>query len=246
MINYTNPMALCMRVLYDTFPGIMAVGCCHEVFHTQTLLCKALAEFKGIENVTRQGDYRTTVQGVNHFTFITRRQDTVGSTSIPYTGSSATGIFGKRLYRRKRRKLDEPLSSTARKWSSSTYSAARVRLRLPAIGTWRSSIRRTRYLSSPEKAHSYRFTLTPVSWRKKNHAGFACRNQSGCTAGKKAFELKPTGEEGVLMIKAVAGLENDRDRTSTCFQYAGQITKPAGLARSWKPTRYFPTIPSFP
>ena len=71
VINYTNPMALCIRVLYDTYPGIKAVGCCHEVFHTQSLLCKALAEFKGIEGVTRQ-DLQITVQGVNHFTYITQ------------------------------------------------------------------------------------------------------------------------------------------------------------------------------
>jgi alpha-galactosidase/6-phospho-beta-glucosidase family protein len=65
VINYTNPMAMCIRVLYDTFPEIKAVGCCHEVFHTQSLLCKALAELEGIENVTRQ-QLETTVAGVNH------------------------------------------------------------------------------------------------------------------------------------------------------------------------------------
>ena len=38
VINYTNPMALCVRTLYETFPGIKAFGCCHEVFGTQKVL----------------------------------------------------------------------------------------------------------------------------------------------------------------------------------------------------------------
>lgn len=31
VINYTNPMALCVRTLYTVFPKIKAIGCCHEV-----------------------------------------------------------------------------------------------------------------------------------------------------------------------------------------------------------------------
>ena len=32
VINYTNPMSLCVRTLYHVFPQIKAFGCCHEVF----------------------------------------------------------------------------------------------------------------------------------------------------------------------------------------------------------------------
>ena len=38
VINYTNPMTLCVKTLYRVFPGIKAFGCCHEVFGTQRLL----------------------------------------------------------------------------------------------------------------------------------------------------------------------------------------------------------------
>ena len=38
VINYTNPMSLCVKTLYETFPGIKAFGCCHEVFGTQKML----------------------------------------------------------------------------------------------------------------------------------------------------------------------------------------------------------------
>ena len=35
VINYTNPMTVCVKTLYRTFPEIKAFGCCHEVFGTQ-------------------------------------------------------------------------------------------------------------------------------------------------------------------------------------------------------------------
>ena len=49
VINYTNPMAICVNTLYKVFPEIKAFGCCHEVFGTQRLLAKALKEKTGIE-----------------------------------------------------------------------------------------------------------------------------------------------------------------------------------------------------
>ena len=38
VINYTNPMSLCVKTLYHVFPEIKAFGCCHEVFGTQKVL----------------------------------------------------------------------------------------------------------------------------------------------------------------------------------------------------------------
>ena len=70
VINYTNPMSLCVRTLYEVFPKIRAFGCCHEVFGTQKLLCAMLKTECGIEGVKRQ-DLYTTVTGINHFTWLT-------------------------------------------------------------------------------------------------------------------------------------------------------------------------------
>ncbi len=69
VINFTNPMSVCTKVLYDVFPGIKAFGCCHEVFHAQEFLSCVLKEIKGI-NVHRSRIY-TDACGVNHFTWIT-------------------------------------------------------------------------------------------------------------------------------------------------------------------------------
>ncbi len=203
VINYTNPMALCIRVLYDTYPGIKAVGCCHEVFHTQSLLCKALAEFKGIDHVTRQ-DLQITVQGVNHFTFITK--------------ASYKGIDLYPVYRQFCDAYYENgyTEGNDDNWMNRFFdSAQRVKMdlfrrtgQIAAAGDRHLAEFNpgSRYLSSPEKALSYKFTLTPVSWRKQNMKNLLEKSEK-MFSGEEAFELKPTGEEGVEMMKAICGLQ---------------------------------------
>ena len=76
VLNYTNPMAVCIGALYREFPEIKAYGCCHEVFGTQKLLSRALKEMEGLEDVDRSA-ISVNVVGVNHFTWFTdaRYQD---------------------------------------------------------------------------------------------------------------------------------------------------------------------------
>lgn len=70
VINFTNPMSICVKTLYDVFPQIKAFGCCHEVFHAEEFLCLALRKELGIK-ATRKDIY-VDVSGVNHFTWITK------------------------------------------------------------------------------------------------------------------------------------------------------------------------------
>ncbi len=223
VINYTNPMALCMRVLYDTFPGVKAVGCCHEVFHAQTLLCKALAEFRGVENVRRQ-ELQTTVQGVNHFNFITQ--------------ASCRGIDLYPVYRQFCDKYADTgyTEGNDDNWMNRFFdSAEMVKLdmfrrtgQIAAAGDRHLAEFNPapRYLASPEKAHSFRFTLTPVSWRKKNRQELL-ETAARLYSGREIFELKPTGEEGVEMIKSFCGLQ--KMVTNVNLPNAGQIRNlPAG------------------
>ena len=73
VINYTNPMTLCIRTLYEVFPGIKAFGCCHEVFGTQKVLVTALEEVCGITGVSRE-EIEVNPVSVNHFTWLTKAQ----------------------------------------------------------------------------------------------------------------------------------------------------------------------------
>ena len=69
VINYTNPMTLCIRTLYEVFPKIKAFGCCHEVFGTQDLLKSALVDIDGIDAIHRR-NIKVNVLGINHFTWL--------------------------------------------------------------------------------------------------------------------------------------------------------------------------------
>ena len=70
VINYTNPMTLCVKTLYRVFPKIKAFGCCHEVFGTQKLLVKVVEEMLHVENVDRH-EIKVNPVSVNHFTWLT-------------------------------------------------------------------------------------------------------------------------------------------------------------------------------
>ena len=62
------------------------------------------------------------------------------------------------------------------------------------------------YLKDPDTAQSWDFRLTPVSWRKEDLEKRLARSER-LYEGSEEIELKPTGEEGVLLIKALPGLE---------------------------------------
>ena len=201
VINYTNPMSLCVRTLYEVFPQIKAFGCCHEVFGTQKLLCKMLEVQEGIPGVTRQELY-TTVTGINHFTWLTR--------------ATYKGIDLMPLYRRfAEEHLAEGFADGADdNWMNNSFKCAhRVKfdlfLRYGAIAAagdrhlveflppW--------YTRTPETVKAWKFGLTTVDWRvddlKRRY-----KRSDDLISGAEAVSLTGSGEEGHLLIKAVLGL----------------------------------------
>ena len=201
VINYTNPMALCVRALYEEFPAIKAFGCCHEVFHTQKLLAQALQDIRGIPEVPKS-EIKVNVQGVNHFTWL----DSASWRDIDlfpiyaefvekhfaegwegaHEGHWMNGWFNSA----ERVKFD-----LFRRYGS--IAAAGDRHLAEFCPPW--------YLADPETVASWKFTLTPVSWRVENAANLRAKAQR-LASGEEAFELKDSGEEGVQLIKALLGL----------------------------------------
>ncbi|MDE6585399.1 MAG: alpha-glucosidase/alpha-galactosidase [Clostridia bacterium] len=70
VINFTNPMSICTKTLYDVFPNIKAFGCCHEVFHAQEFLSCVAHEQLGVPRPDRH-EITIDASGINHFTWIT-------------------------------------------------------------------------------------------------------------------------------------------------------------------------------
>jgi len=72
VLNYTNPMTVCTRTLYEEFPDIQAVGLCHEVLHVKDDLAEYVEKHRDIGNgqSISGDDLRVNVKGINHFTWI--------------------------------------------------------------------------------------------------------------------------------------------------------------------------------
>lgn len=201
VINYTNPMSICVGALYREFPAIRAYGCCHEVFGTQSLLADAMAEIEGVKGMGRS-DISVNVVGVNHFTWFTEGHcheydlfDVYRRFVDKYyeTGYNRCGLGG---------------------WKTNYFDCdARLKMDLfkrfgyiAAAGDRHLAefMDQEDYLSDHEK---WSFNLTPVEWRKKDLKDRLNRS-ARLLSGEEKWELKETGEEGTLQIKGLLGLSN--------------------------------------
>ncbi len=202
VINYTNPMAVCVGALYREFPQIKAYGCCHEVFGTQKLLSAALAEIKGMTDVPRE-DICVNVVGVNHFTWFN---------SAKYQNMDLFPIY--------REFVDKLYEVGYNKkglgnWMNNSFSSnARVRMDLfrrfgyiAAAGDRHLAefMDNGDYLASPACVAEWMFGLTTVEWRKKNLVERLDRS-ARLLSGEEVFELTDSGEEGMLQMRALLGL----------------------------------------
>lgn len=204
VINYTNPMTMCVKTLYKVFPEIKAFGCCHEVFGTQKVLVSAIEEFCGIKNAKRE-DIKVNVVGVNHFTWLTKAQ---------YRGIDLFPVYHKFAEKYKdtgyTHDVDESWLNKFFKCSEKVKIDLFLRYGFIAAagdrhlaefcpGAW--------YLKDKETVDSWGFALTPVSWRKEDLQRRLERSERLYT-GEEKFELKETGEEGVQQIRALLGLRD--------------------------------------
>jgi len=200
VINYTNPMALCVRTLYQVFPEIKAFGCCHEVFGTQKLLAAMCQEQLEIEKVDRK-DIHVNVLGINHFTWFDQAS---------YKGYDLFPMYQKfvdKYYEAGFEEKDE-------NWMNSTFACAhRVkfdlfrRYGLIAAAGDRHLVEflPPDYLKNPDVVKEWKFGLTTVKYRKEDLEKRMEKSRK-LVDGEEQIELKETGEEGILLIKALTGL----------------------------------------
>ena len=202
VINYTNPMAVCIGALYREFPEIKAFGCCHEVFGTQALLSEALADVCGIEGATR-GDISVNVVGVNHFTWFS---------DAKYKDIDLFDVYEKFVDKYYETGFN---SAGTGNWMNDSFTSnARVRMDLfrrfgyiAAAGDRHLAefMDGKDYLASPEKVKECLFGLTTVEWRKNNLIKRLGRSKR-LLAGEETFSSRDSGEEGTLQMAALLGL----------------------------------------
>lgn len=203
VINYTNPMTLCIKSLYHTFPEIKAFGCCHEVFGTQKLLAKMVKEMLG-EEVDRC-DIKVNPLAVNHFTWIT---------NATYHGIDLMPLYTEfcKKYANGYECGDKAVDDN---WMNNCFaSKEKVKISLYnqfgviaaagdrhlaefCEGKW--------FLENPERARQMCFGLTPVSWRKTDLKERLAKSDR-LASGEENVVINKTGEEGVNQIRALLGL----------------------------------------
>jgi len=202
VINYTNPMTMCMRTLYKTFPGIKAFGCCHEVFGTQKVLAAALEDMLGIEKPDHKA-IKVNVIGVNHFTWLTdARYENIDVMEVYKDFCEkyyATGFT--------KGKDDNWMNNVFECSNMVKMDLFRKYGVIAAAGDRHLAeySEGKQYLASPEQARSWGFGLTPVSWRWEDLAARQEKSRK-LLSGELEVELHRTGEEGVNQMRALLGL----------------------------------------
>ncbi|WP_349944560.1 alpha-glucosidase/alpha-galactosidase [Lacrimispora sp. BS-2] len=202
IINYTNPMSLCIKTLYHVFPRIKAFGCCHEVFGTQKVLKGICEETFGFENIDRR-DINVNVLGINHFTWFDQAS---------YKGIDLFPVYRDYIDAHYREGYNEP----DKNWANNSFECAhRVKFDLfrrygliAAAGDRHLAefMPGSDYLKDPETVKSWKFGLTTVAWRKEDLKNRLAKSLH-LAGGEEEIELKASGEEGILLIKALCGLE---------------------------------------
>ncbi len=204
VINYTNPMTLCVKTLYRVFPEIKAYGCCHEVFGTQNFLKKILDKKCGIKDVNRN-DIKVNPVAVNHFTWVT---------SAKYKDMDLIPIY-REYIEENPEGLKSEISSDAN-WFGIAAGKTSQQVKMDLFkrfgviaaagdrhlaefceGKW--------YLENPERVEEMGFALTTVDAREDD---LRCRLEKSdrLISGEEEPQVYVTGEEGVNQIRALLGL----------------------------------------
>ena len=205
VINYTNPMTLCVKTLYRVFPEIKAFGCCHEVFGTQNLLVEMVKKMLHVEEIDRH-DIKVNPISVNHFTWLTK---------ATYRDMDLFPLYREFCQQYKEdgyvtgdRKIDD-------NWMNNSFaSTQKVKIDLFNRFGWIAAAGDRHlaefcegkwYLESPERVKEMHFGLTTVAWRK-NDLKERLAKSARLISGEEAVQIKGTGEEGVNQIRALLGL----------------------------------------
>ena len=202
VINYTNPMTICMKTLYHVFPEIRAFGCCHEVFGTQKVLKSMTEKALDIKDIDRR-EIKVNVLGINHFTW--------------FDYASYKGVNLMPMYKNfVDENFDTGFSTEEEHWANSSFASLnRVKFDLfrkygyiAAAGDRHLAefVDSDIYLKNPETVESWNFGLTKVDWRKGDLKNRIEKSKK-LVSGEENFDLKHSGEEGILLIKALCGLE---------------------------------------
>ncbi|ESP86975.1 family 4 glycosyl hydrolase [Candidatus Halobonum tyrrellensis] len=202
VINYTNPMTVCTRALYEEYPDINAIGLCHEVFKTQELFAEMAERYvDGADDVSRD-DVEVQVKGINHFTFVDEAH---------WRDHDLFEYLDEELERRKPLPGFEPGDMDGESyWVNNQQIAFDFYDRFGLLGAagdrhlaefvpWYLDI------DEPEEVQRWGIRLTPSSARVGDDEG--PDEMEEYLSGDEEFEFHDSGEEAVDIMRALLGEE---------------------------------------
>lgn len=204
VINFTNPMSICVKTLYDVFPEIKAFGCCHEVFHAQNFLCCVVAETLGINRPDRL-QLRTDASGINHFTWITE---------ATFEGHDVLKMLPNFIEKHFETGYCERTENPFEYQNDYFLCGNKVKMdlfrRYGVLGAagdrhLAEFMNGAWYLKNPETVQKWGFALTPVSFRQKQQAERIAQSIR-LASGQEEVCVSKSSEEAVELIKAICGL----------------------------------------
>lgn len=217
-VNFTNPMTVCTRTLYEVFPAAKAFGCCHEVFGTQQMLARMLAKRAGISEPSR-AEVRVNVLGINHFTWI----DSAccrGLDLLEMAREEAAKPANRRFYTKKL--LDRKLANVFESMSRVKYELLSRYGVMAAAGDRHLAEFVPWFLTDRDSCYKWGFVLTPYSYRierwRKARSVFVKQMKS-----KEPIPLGGSGEEYLNQMAAIMGLAEFR--TNVNLPNIGQMGK---------------------
>lgn len=202
VINFTNPMSICTKTLYDVFPDVKAFGCCHEVFHAQEFLCCVLKEIKGIK--ATRNDIYTDASGINHFTWITEAhyKDVDLLSLLP---EFMEKFYEEGYYEKEGNRFGFETDPFAygNKVKMDLYTKYGA---LAAAGDRHlvEFLNADWYLKDPATVKEWKFNLTSVDWRERDQRARIAETIE-MAEGRKPFIVKKSDEIAVDLMKAIMG-----------------------------------------
>ncbi len=215
VINLSNPMSACLKMMYEIFPEIKLFGSTNELYPTLDLLAGIAEKELGIQHIRRR-DIKYNLIGISGFSWFDE---------VTYDGTDIMPIF--RKYAEKY--YETGYEAKVNEYKSNPYASAnKIKFDLflrygciPAVSdrivadfcpTW--------YLKSPKTISSWKFSQTTVNYLKKVKLDKISRVKS-LMNGTESLRVGGGTTDCALQIRALMGLGNLI--TNICMRNSGQV-----------------------
>ncbi|MCL2055041.1 MAG: alpha-glucosidase/alpha-galactosidase [Oscillospiraceae bacterium] len=221
VINISNPMAMCLKLMYEVFPEIRLFGSTNELFPALDLFSGIAAAEYGVENVRRR-DFKYNLLGISGFCWFDELRYG-GADFMPVFKEYAEAHHENGYELRTNEYRVSPLAS-ANKIKFDLFlrygliPAAHDRIVADFCPAW--------YLKSPKIISSWKFSQTTVSYMKKIRLDRASRVKP-LMNGADILRVGGGSSDLALQIRALLGQGNIV--SNVCSKNIGQVENlPAG------------------